>query len=173
MPNLASPDLLKYVRGRAWDCYENQVVNVPVASGQTIEVGDLVSINASGEATRIAGSAGAAVDLSATKIFGIAEGRSAYMVADPDLYSKIPVRMLTQDNRVVLRYLTAAGAAATAGAAQIGDDVTLRVAASSWGGVFVGCNTKSGADAVHGQIIDVISPEFVLVAIDRDLIAGG
>lgn len=168
---MPAPDWRRAQRGEKWEPCSHTVA-VPVASGETINHGDLVELNTSGQATRVTGSAGGIPTV--TAIYGIAVGRSDVVAEDPDLYPRLQVKPLTANPRVVLRFLTSAGAPATPSRSDIGASITLRMGAS--GGAVagvLGCNRRTGSDAIHGIIEDVVDDKFVLVKLDDDIIAGG
>lgn len=169
---IAAPDWKRAQRGEGWDA--SHVVMLSVATGQTINHGDLVSVNANGEAERISADAGASPDLSSTRVFGVAVGRSAVTAADSALYPKIAVATIAKNQLLVLRYMAQDGAPATPTAATIGDEATLRMgkANTEVEGV-LGVNTKGTGDTVHGHIIDVVDDKFVLVKLDDDVVVGG
>lgn len=171
MAYTTDPDFKRSQRGGEWKPYEHSVA-VPVASGQTIYHGDLVEINASGQATRVTGTAGGIPTV--TAIYGISVGSSGVVSADSELYPKLQVKQIAPSYLVVLRLLTSGGSPATTAADNIGKSITLRVASSGFGidGV-LGCNIKSGTDPVHGIVVDVIDKQFVLVKLDDDICAGG
>jgi predicted RecA/RadA family phage recombinase len=164
MPNLANPDIKRVQRSLVWE--KEHVVAVPPSG--TIESGDLVYINSSAQAVAFSGTAGSAVDTSTNKVFGVAVGRSAVITADPDLYSKILVAPIQYDDYVVIRKMTATGGEATTSPADIGQPITLRYGAASTPlqGV-VGANIKTGADAVHGVVVDIYSPTHLIVKFNQ------
>lgn len=171
MSFIASPDTQRAQRGNEWKPYEHTVA-VPVASGQTIYHGDLVELNASGQATRVTGANGAVPTF--TSIFGMAVGSSAVVSADPDLYPKLQVKRLSPSYAIQLRWMDATGNPANPTTADIGKQITLRIGATGTAVAGVlGCNAKSGTDPVHGVVVDVIDNNFALVQLDDDIFAGG
>lgn len=167
MSFIPNPDWKAAQRGYSWHEYPHVVVLVP-ASGN-INIGDLVGVNANGQAVRIAADNGEIP--SNPSVFGVALGRSEAYSLDSELYRGIPVATLGERPYVVLKKLAADGEPVNTAQTDYGKPVSLRMgkAGTVVDGV-LGCSLQSGNDPVHGRVVDVVGSEYLMVALDDSIL---
>ena len=138
---------------------------VPVAAGQTLNVGDFVTLNTDGQALRIfPATAGEAVNFATTPLYGVCAGKTPI---DPIHGSKVPVSTL-HDRTVWIRWADTSGNFVAPTAANVGDHVLIR-RASGTNNVLV-ASAHGTPSTAHGIVVDY-SGERVRVRLRENVFA--